>query len=233
MFVASSEHANSLLFINFSARYSGENRRFFFMRHEIESAICDVIRAAEFLKEPSSLDFIETASEWIAECFRSGGKILIAGNGGSLCDAMHFAEELTGVFRNQRKPLPAIVLSESGHITCVGNDLGFDEVFSRGVEAFGKVDDIVVLLTTSGNSSNIVKAAECAKNRGLKTIAFLGKTGGRLRGQCDLEWIVPGFGYSDRIQEAHMAAIHIMIEMVEKRLFSAPIQPELTSIHTK
>lgn len=192
------------------------------MRHEIENAIADVIRAAEFLKEPDSMHFIETASEWIAQCFQSGCKILIAGNGGSLCDAMHFAEELTGVFRVQRQPLPAIVLSESGHITCVGNDIGFEEIFSRGIEAFGRPGDLVVLLTTSGNSSNIFKAAHCAREKKLKTIAFLGKTGGRLRGQCDLEWIVPGFGYSDRIQEAHMAAIHIIIEIVEKILFVFP-----------
>jgi D-sedoheptulose 7-phosphate isomerase len=189
------------------------------MRYEIENAVADVVRAAEFLKEPSSIDFIEITSAWIAECFQSEGKILIAGNGGSLCDAMHFAEELTGVFRAQRKALPAIVLSEPGHITCVANDLGYDEVFSRGLEAFGRPGDIVILLTTSGNSSNIFKAAEYARKKGLKTIAFLGKTGGRLRGKCDLEWIVPGFGYSDRIQEVHMAAIHIIIECVEKILF--------------
>ena len=203
------------------------------MRHEIESAIADVIRAAEFLKESSSFDFIEISSEWIAECFQSDGKILIAGNGGSLCDATHFAEELTGVFRERRKPLPAIVLSEPGHITCVGNDLGFEEVFSRGIEAFGRPGDIVVLLTTSGNSSNIVKAAACAKRKGLKTIAFLGKTGGKLRGCCDLEWIVPGFGYSDRIQETHMAAIHVIIEIVEKRLFSLCSRPELVETNER
>ncbi len=199
------------------------------MRHEIENAIANVIRAAEFLQEPSSIDFMETSSAWIAECFQSENKLLIAGNGGSLCDAMHFAEELTGIFRAQRKALPAIVLSEPGHITCIGNDLGFDEVFSRGIEAFGRSGDIVILLTTSGNSANIVKAAEYAKQQQLKTIAFLGKTGGRLRGKCDLEWIVPGFGYSDRIQEVHMAAIHIIIEIVEKILFPFPAPLELTS----
>jgi D-sedoheptulose 7-phosphate isomerase len=205
-------------------------KRDILMRHEIENAITDVVRAAEFLKESRSVDFIETASEWIAECFRSDSKILIAGNGGSLCDAMHFAEELTGIFRARRKALPAIVLSEPGHITCVGNDLGFDEVFSRGIEAFGRSGDIVILLTTSGNSTNIIKAAECAKQKRLKTIAFLGKSGGGLRGKCDLEWIVPGFGYSDRIQEVHMAAIHIIIEIVEKILFPLHTQLELSSV---
>lgn len=190
------------------------------MRREIENAVNDAIRAAEFLKEPASLEFIEMASAWIAECFQSDGKLLIAGNGGSLCDALHFAEELTGVFRTKRKALPAIALSDPAHLTCVGNDLGFDEVFARGIEAFGKAGDIAVLISTSGNSSNILKANTAAQKLGLKTIAFLGKTGGKMRGESNLEWIVPGFGYSDRIQEAHMAAIHIIIEMVEKRLFS-------------
>ena len=190
------------------------------MRQEIEVAVNDAIRAATFLKEPLSMDFIEQASSWIAECFASNGKILIAGNGGSLCDAMHFAEELTGVFREKRKPLPAIVLSEPGHMSCVGNDIGFDEIFARGIEAFGQPGDIVILLSTSGNSSNVIKAAKSAKEKELRTIAFLGKTGGIMRGLCDLEWIVPGFGYSDRIQEAHMAAIHIIIEIMEKKLFS-------------
>lgn len=191
------------------------------MRNDIESAVNDVIRAAEFLKKPVSLEFIEAASQMIASCFQRAGKILIAGNGGSLCDAMHFAEELTGVFREKRRALPAIALSDSSHLTCVGNDLGFDEIFARGVEAFGQEGDVLVALTTSGNSPNIINACARAKERGLKTIAFLGKSGGKLRHQCDLEWIVPGFKYSDRIQEVHMAAIHIIIEMVEKQLFSA------------
>jgi len=189
--------------------------------HEIEEAVADAIRAAEYLKKPSSLEFIDLASMWIAECFQAGCKILIAGNGGSLCDAIHFAEEFTGQFRERRKALPALALADPGHITCVANDFGFEQVFSRGVEAFGQPGDILILLTTSGNSQNIYNAALSAKERGLRTIAFLGKTGGQLRGVCDLEWLVSGFQYSDRIQEAHMAAIHIIIERVEKKLFPA------------
>jgi D-sedoheptulose 7-phosphate isomerase len=190
------------------------------MEQHIKAAVLDAIRAAEYLNQPESLAFIETASLWISECFRAEGKILIAGNGGSLCDAMHFAEELTGQFRARRKALPAIALSDPGHLTCVANDMGFEDVFSRGVEAFGKPGDLLVLLTTSGNSPNLIRAAEVAKEKNLKTIAFLGKSGGKLRGSCDLEWIVSGFQYSDRVQEAHMAAIHIIIEMVEKQVFS-------------
>ncbi len=191
------------------------------MRHEIEQAISDAIRAIEYLKLPASVEFIEAASQSIAECFAQGGKVLIAGNGGSLCDAMHFAEELTGVFREKRKALPAIALSDAGHLTCTANDLGFDAVFSRAVEAYGRPEDILIVLTTSGNSPNIHRAVVQAKEMGLKTIAFLGKTGGKLLGISDLEWVVSGFTYSDRIQEAHMTAIHIIIEMVERSLFAA------------
>jgi D-sedoheptulose 7-phosphate isomerase len=189
------------------------------MRQEIEQAIDDALRAVRCLKEPESLCFIETLSQWMADCFEQGNKLLIAGNGGSLCDAMHFAEELTGVFREKRRALPAIALSCPGHLTCTGNDLGFEEVFARGVEAIGRPGDLFIGLTTSGNSLNLLKAFACAKERGLKTVAFLGKTGGKLKGMSDLEWIVSGFRYSDRIQEAHMTAIHIAIEMVEKKLF--------------
>ncbi len=189
------------------------------MIHEIESSVSDAIAAIQYLKREESLDFISNASDLIAQCFDRGGKLLIAGNGGSLCDAMHFAEELTGLFREKRKALPALVLSDSGHMSCVANDLGFEHVFSRGVEAFGNSSDIFIALTTSGNSDNLYRAVLTAKEKGLKTVSFLGKTGGKMKGLSDLEWIVSGFRYSDRIQEAHMAAIHIIIEIVEKKLF--------------
>ncbi len=193
------------------------------MQHHIVRSVEDGIRAIQFLKEPSSLKFIEQAAEMIATCFKNGGKLLIAGNGGSLCDAMHFAEELTGVFRHERPALPAIALSDPGHLTCTANDLGYEGVFSRGIEALGREGDIFVALTTSGNSPNLVKAVPVARQKGLKTIAFLGKTGGKLKGQSDLEWHVGGFSYSDRIQEAHMTAIHIIIEIIEKKLFHAAV----------
>jgi D-sedoheptulose 7-phosphate isomerase len=199
------------------------------MHREIEAAVNDAIRAAQFLQLPESQAFIDETSALIATCFQAGGKLLIAGNGGSLCDAMHFAEELTGVFREKRRALPALALCDPGHLSCVGNDLGFSEVFARGVEAFGQPGDILVVLTTSGNSENIARAVVTARERGLKTVAFLGKSGGRVQGLCDIEWIVTGFKYSDRIQEAHMAAIHIIIEMVERRLFSPVCRDELIS----
>ncbi len=191
------------------------------MREAILRAVDDGIRAIESIRHPEALAFIEKSSEILADCFRRGNKLLVCGNGGSLCDAMHFAEELTGFYREKRPALPAIALSEPGHLTCVGNDVGYDHVFSRAVEAYGKAGDVLVVLTTSGNSGNLIPAVKTAKERGLTTLAFLGKTGGKLKGQADLEWIVSGFTWSDRIQEAHMTAIHIMIEQVEKLLFTA------------
>ncbi|PCI76638.1 phosphoheptose isomerase [Candidatus Aerophobetes bacterium] len=155
----------------------------------------------------------------IVRCYKKKGKVLIAGNGGSLCDAMHFAEELTAYYRKKRPALPAIALADPGHITAVGNDTNFDKIFERGVEALGQPGDVFVALTTSGNSKNIVLAVEKAKEMGLTTVGFLGKSGGILQGKADLEWIVKGFDTSDRIQEVHMAAIHMIIECVEYALF--------------
>ncbi len=190
------------------------------MKEDILASVQDGIKALERLKAPASLAFIESVVGALYQCFRKGGKVLIAGNGGSLCDAMHFAEELTGFYRGKRPALAAIALSDPGHITCVANDLSYDQVFARGIEALGRPGDLFVLLTTSGNSQNLLEAALKAKSLGLTTVAFLGKTGGKLRGVCDLELIIDGFPYSDRIQEVHMTVIHILIEMVEKRLFS-------------
>lgn len=187
-------------------------------KHIVES-INDCVAATVQLQNQSHLDFIEAAARQIAHCFQTGNKLIIAGNGGSLCDASHFAEELTGVFRGLRRALPAIALSEPGHLTCTGNDLGFEWVFARGVQAYGKPGDIFIGLTTSGNSPNIIKAIEAAKDLDLYTICFLGKEGGKLKGAADLEIIISGFQTSDRIQEAHMAAIHVIIEMVERLLF--------------
>ena len=155
---------------------------------------------------------------------------MVAGNGGSLCDAMHFAEELTGFFRKKRQPFAALALADIGHMSCVANDAGFEHVFARSVAALGKKEDLLVLLTTSGNSTNLIWAAEVAKELGIKTVGFLGKTGGALKGVCDLEWVVEGFPYSDRIQEAHMCAIHIAIEMMEKEMENHPCRHPLKEL---
>lgn len=188
--------------------------------NELEKSLADATQAIEQLKLPENKLFIQQAAHAIASAFKRGNKLLLAGNGGSLCDASHFAEELTGLFRKKRRALPALVLSEPGHMSCTANDIGFDAVFSRGVEAFGVEGDVFVGLTTSGNSQNIINAFAAAKERGLYTIAFLGKDGGKLKGVADLECIIGGFRFSDRIQEAHMAAIHIIIELMEYELFA-------------
>jgi len=190
------------------------------MNNKILLSVKDGVEAVRQLELPESLTFIEKTASLLAEAYQKGNKIIVAGNGGSLCDAAHFAEELTGFFRQQRPALPAIALSEPGHITCVGNDLGFEYIFSRGVEAYGKPGDVFVGLTTSGNSKNIIEAFAAAKKLGLKTVAFLGKDGGQLKGVADLELTIKGFTTSDRIQEAHMTAIHIIIEVLEQILFS-------------
>ncbi len=190
------------------------------MKKAIVEAVTDCVNALEQLKTPQNVAFIEKMALMMAEGFACGNKIIVAGNGGSLCDAAHFAEELTGYFRSERMALPAIALADPGHLTCTANDKGFEWVFARGVEAYGKPKDLFVGLTTSGNSPNLIRAFETAKERGLKTIAFLGKGGGKLKGVADLELIIENFTTSDRIQEAHMAAIHIVIEMMEAEMMA-------------
>ena len=143
---------------------------------------------------------------------------MFCGNGGSLCDAMHGAEELTGRFRKNRPPLPAIAISDPAHLTCVGNDFGYEEVFSRFVEAHGQPGDWLVVLSTSGNSPNVIKAVQAAKKQHVHTLSFLGKGGGALLGQSDLEFVIPS-STSERIQEMHMMLLHILIEGIERELF--------------
>jgi len=200
------------------------------LQNAILKSVKKGIEAMESLRSPEGLKFIESTAWAIIDCFKNGGKLLIAGNGGSLCDAMHFAEELTGYFRKKRPALPAIALADPGHLTCVGNDTSFNEIFSRGIEAHGNHGDLFIALSTSGNSENLIRATTVAKEKNLQVITFLGKTGGALKGMGDFEWIVSGFEYSDRIQEAHMAAIHIIIEMVEQELFFPVEEMEIQSV---
>jgi D-sedoheptulose 7-phosphate isomerase len=157
---------------------------------------------------------VEAIAGRLAACLKAGGKVMVCGNGGSLCDAAHFAEELTGRFRADRRPLAALAIADPGHLTCVSNDYGFEHVFSRAVEGLGRPGDVLVVLSTSGNSRNVVRAVESARRAGLSTVALLGKGGGELRGMCDEELLAPG-GTSDRIQELHMLVLHILVERVE------------------
>ncbi len=172
----------------------------------------------DFIQKQENLQKTQELGEKLAKIFASGGKVIIFGNGGSATDAMHFAEEFTGRFRGDRKALPAIALSDSSHITCVGNDYGFDKVFSRGVEAYAKPGDMVIGLSTSGNSANVIEAFQKAKEIGCTSLALLGKDGGKLAGKCQYEFIIPG-ETSDRIQEIHMIILHILIEVVERIMF--------------
>lgn len=171
-----------------------------------------------FIEDQQNFDKINKVAEAMAQAFSSGNKILSCGNGGSACDAMHFAQEFTGKFRKERKGLPVISLADPTHITCVGNDYGFDHIFSRGVEAFGQQGDFLVGMSTSGNSPNVLKAVEMAKEKGVISVCLLGRNGGKLKGMGEYEWIIPGTT-SDRIQEIHMIILHTIIEMVERKLF--------------
>jgi D-sedoheptulose 7-phosphate isomerase len=188
------------------------------LQRALDTSLENALVALLQLKERHRSFIIKCATQ-IASVFSTGHKVLIAGNGGSLCDAAHFAEELTGIFRNVRPALPALVLSESGHLTCTANDLGYEWIFSRAIEAFGRPKDLFIALSTSGNSLNMIRAVQKAKELGLHTVALLGKDGGKMRNTCELEMCISGFSTSDRIQEAHMAALHMIIELVEIQLF--------------
>lgn len=171
-----------------------------------------------FIEDRNNIDVVTEVAHKIASVFKSGGKVVIFGNGGSATDAMHFAEEFTGRFRGDRRPLPAISLTDSSHITCVGNDYGFSEIFSRGVEAYCTKGDFVIGISTSGNSENVIKGLEKAEALNCSTFSLLGKDGGKLKNKCSYEIIIPGVT-SDRVQELHMMVLHIIIEGVERELF--------------
>ena len=173
----------------------------------------------EFVSQSENIEAIEKAAKLMVEAIQNGGKIISCGNGGSMTDAMHFAEELTGRFRENRPALPAISISDPSHISCVANDFSFDEIFSRYVEAVGQQGDVLLAISTSGNSMNIVKATEAAMGKGMKVIGLTGKTGGLLAAMVDGEIRVKGRKYSDRIQEIHIKIIHILVQLIEQEVF--------------
>jgi D-sedoheptulose 7-phosphate isomerase len=172
----------------------------------------------QFISDNKNLENIEAAGKLMVAAINSGGKMISCGNGGSMCDAMHFAEELTGRFRENRKSIPAIAISDSSHLSCVGNDFGYNEVFSRYVEALGKSEDVLLAISTSGNSENILKAVNSAKEKGMMVIALTGKNGGELAQICDIEIRAPHSEYADRAQEIHIKVIHSLIHYIEENL---------------
>ncbi|MEM7110120.1 MAG: D-sedoheptulose 7-phosphate isomerase [Bacteroidota bacterium] len=169
-----------------------------------------------FIKDEKNLSNIERAATLFASAFKNGGKAISCGNGGSHCDAMHFAEELTGRFRDNREPLPAIAISDASHMSCVGNDYGYDHIFSRFIAAVATEKDVILAISTSGNSPNILEAIKAAKNKGAKVVALTGNGGGKITGHVDVEICVPHSGYADRIQEIHIKVIHLIIQLIEK-----------------
>lgn len=183
------------------------------IRHELEEAATVL---SHFLADDANLDAIDRAARLISERFKAGGKVLSCGNGGSHCDAMHFAEELTGRFRDNRPGYPAIAISDPSHLSCVANDFGYEYVFSRYVEAVGREGDVLLGISTSGNSGNIIRAVEAARANGMQVILLSGKDGGKMAGTADVEIRVSHVGYADRIQEIHIKVIHIMILLIER-----------------
>jgi len=171
-----------------------------------------------YLSDDSNFERIEQAGKIMAEALKSGHKLISCGNGGSMSDAMHFAEELSGQYRKRRKALAAISASDPSHITCAGNDFGFEHIFSRFVDAVGQDGDVLLAISTSGNSANIINAAVSAREKGMKVIGLTGKAGGRLAALCDVELRAPFTDYSDRTQEIHIKIIHALIHYIEMNI---------------
>ena len=180
-------------------------------KHFTEAA--DVL--ATFISDSRNIEQIAKAGQMMVECLNKGGKLISCGNGGSHCDAMHFAEELSGRYRGNRKALAAMAISDPSHISCVGNDYGYDFIFSRYVEALGKSGDILLGISSSGNSRNVILAMETAKAMGMKTIGLTGKDGGAMASLCDIEIRAPKSEYADRAQEIHIKVIHALIDSIE------------------
>ncbi len=171
-----------------------------------------------FIEDKNNLQSIENAGAIMVKAVNSGNKIISCGNGGSMSDAMHFAEELTGRFRDNRAGIAAISISDPSHISCVANDYGYEYIFSRFIESMGNAGDVLLAISTSGNSENVLKAAKAAKEKGMKVIALTGKSGGMLANECDLEIRVKHSGYADRVQEVHIKIIHSLIHYIENKI---------------
>lgn len=170
---------------------------------------------SQFLADSKNIVAIEAAGTLLINAFKAGNKVFSCGNGGSMCDAMHFAEELSGRFRENRKALPAIAIADASHISCVANDYGYEFIFSRYIEALGNKGDVLLAISTSGNSANVLKAIATAKEKGMLVVGLTGKDGGKMATLCDVEIRAPYSKYADRAQEIHIKVIHSLIQLVE------------------
>lgn len=190
------------------------------MIHHVKASFGEAKEALDnLLENEESLNNIVKAGEILSSCFEAKGHVYSCGNGGSMCDAMHFAEELSGRFRRDRPGLGAIAMGDGAHLTCVGNDFGFDDIFSRFLEAQGRRGDVLLGISTSGKSPNVIKAAKVAREMGVKVIGLTGRPGSPLSEYCDVDICTPGGRYADRVQELHIKVIHTLIELVERSLF--------------
>ncbi|MBA3918792.1 MAG: phosphoheptose isomerase [Gemmatimonas sp.] len=195
----------------------------------IQSALNDSANALDALRcDEAALAAIAAAGELLATSLKAGGRVFSCGNGGSMCDAMHFAEELSGRYREDRPALAAQAISDPGHLSCVANDYGYERVFARYLEAHGRAGDVLVAISTSGSSANVMRAAEEARARGLQVIALTGRSGSPTGRLAHVDVCTPAGRYADRVQELHIKVIHILIEIIERRLFAQGVVPNAT-----
>jgi D-sedoheptulose 7-phosphate isomerase len=191
------------------------------------SIYIDVVRAGlveaadalnDLIANEFALESISKAGGMLVQTIRSGGRIYSCGNGGSMCDAMHFAEELSGRFRADRPAYPAMAISDPGHLSCVGNDYGYDQVFARFLQAQGRTGDVLLAISTSGSSKNVLAAVHAARQLGVRVIGLTGKSTSILAQTSDIAIVTSGGRYADRVQELHIKVIHLLIELVERQL---------------
>lgn len=190
------------------------------MSDYVISALTEASQSLQnFIAQPDSIRKIHTATDLLVKTIKQGGRIISCGNGGSMCDAMHFAEELTGRYRKDRKPLPGECISDAAHLSCISNDFGYDYVFSRYVESHMRQGDCLVAISTSGNSGNVIKAAEKAKEKGISVITLTGREGSQLESLSDVCIVAQAGQWADRVQELHIKILHIFIEGIERQIF--------------
>lgn len=189
------------------------------MIEHIRNSLLEAQRALDnFINNEQTLQKIESAAQMLVESFEQKGKVFSCGNGGSMCDAMHFAEELTGRYRGNRPGIAAVSISDASHISCVANDFGYEYIFSRYIESHGREGDVLLAFSTSGKSPNVLNAVAAAKQLGVKVIGLTGKPGSKLEDLADICICAPGGNYADRVQELHIKVVHILIELIERKL---------------